>query len=588
MISPFSIAYNSIIHAGTESVATEREKRGIRVINRAWLILFLVQSASLLSHLVNHIHRSAMLTIVYMLGLGIVHWFMRRGKINTAKMLAIGVINYNTIIMAVFLGEHTHIIDFLLLSAILPFYLFEIKNRRLIFWGTALSVAPFAVFQYIVPELGAYSLPLSEQLSLYNTTRWMLVVCLAALLYLIYQKNVLYESDVLESEAQLMEQKRMYERILEQIPIDIVTFDKDLRYTYINSTAIKDPVIRKWLIGKSNVEYFKERGLDMDTAAERERILRDALQKESKIETEETFIDRHGQVKHSIKGAMPLYSDDHSELLCVIGYSLDITDIREADRKQKEYAAELERRNEELNHFVNATSHDLKSPLRNIASHLQLLERKNKGKLDEDSISLIDHTVKSVKHLNQLINDIYQYSVADRNDNPDEVTDLNQVFIQTIAQISEVIQERHVQITCAKLPVLKMASSHISMIFSNLLGNAIKYNSSETPVIEVGCHNSAGQYIIYVKDNGIGISQQYSRQIFEIFKRLHTSEVYEGTGVGLAICKKIVETYGGRIWVKSDAGKGSTFYFSLNKMMVDQDSSKKISLQPYEQMAKTG
>lgn len=577
-----------MVLAGTDSVSSKREKRNIMAVNRAWFILMMVQVASLVSHVANHIHRSTVLTVLYILGLCLVHWCMRKGKINTAKMLAIVIINYNGVLMGVFLGEQTHIIDFLLLSAILPFYLFEIKHRKLIFWGTASSVVPFAIYQYIIPYVSQYGLPLQEQLSLYRTTSWMLVVCLVALLYLIYNKNVLYELDVQESEMQLTEQKRMYERILEQIPIDIVTFDKNLRYTYINSTAIKDPLIRKWLIGKSNPEYFKERGMDMQTALDRERILREALQKESKIETEETFIDRHGQVKHSIKGAMPLYSDDGKELLCIIGYSLDITDIREADRKQKEYAVELERRNEELKHFVNATSHDLKSPLRNIASHLQLLERKNRGKLDEDSVSLIDHTVKSVKHLNQLINDIYQYSVADRNDNPEEITDLNEVFIQTIEQISGVVAERHVQISCGKLPVLKMASAHASMIFSNLLGNAIKYNTSATPTIEINCIDNAGEYVLYVKDNGIGISPKYGRQIFEIFKRLHTSDVYEGTGVGLAICKKIVETYGGRIWVKSEPEKGSTFFFSLSKMLVDQESGKKISLRPYEQMAKTG
>ncbi len=162
------------------------------------------------------------------------------------------------------------------------------------------------------------------------------------------------------------------------------------------------------------------------------------------------------------------------------------------------------------------------------------------------------------------------------------------MFIQAIEQISQVVQERHVQISCGKLPVLKIASSHVSMLFSNLIGNAIKYNTSHQPAVEVQCHETGNEYIICVKDNGIGISQQYSRQIFEIFKRLHTSDAYEGTGVGLAICKKIVENYGGRIWVKSEPGKGSAFYFSLSKMMVNLDGGKKIALQPYQEMSKTG
>jgi signal transduction histidine kinase len=467
----------------------------------------------------------------------------------------------------------------------MPLYFFEIKNRKLIFWGMALSIIPYALYHYATPFLGNYALTLNEQLNVYKTTVPMKILTLSILLYLIYNKNADYEKEVQEKEMQIIGQKKLYECILEQIPIDIVTFDKELKYTYINSTAIRDAELRKWMLGKTNLDYFEHRNLDARTAGERDKVLHEALQQKTPVTLEETLVDRHGALKHSLKGAAPIYSEN-KELLCLIGYSLDITDIKEAERKLKEYSAELERKNDDLHHFINATSHDLKTPLRNIASYLQLLEKKNGNKLDEDSLSLISYTVKSVKHLNQLIGDIYQYSVADRNDKPAEETDLNKILEDILLQMEDVIAEKNAAIQFSGLPVLKVSPSHFGMVFSNVLNNGIKYNNAVNPQVVLRCETREEDYLFSIKDNGIGIQKEYQKKVFEIFQRLHTPAEYEGTGVGLAICNKIVENYGGKMWVESELGIGSTFYFTLPKEIVNPEANHRIKA--YKDLAIAG
>jgi signal transduction histidine kinase len=574
-----------ISNTGTRFAQCERERKEIIDLNRGLFAFLIIQLLSLVSHIINGLERSILMTSVFIVGLILIRFLIWQGKVNTAKISSIILINYNTVTMAIFLGPQTHVIDFLLLTALLPLYFFEIKNRKLIFWSVAVSIIPFALYHSILPYLSGYALPLNEQLEVYKTTEPVKILCLLALLILIYYKNSRYEKDVQEKEIQLTGQKRLYERLLEQIPIDIVTFDKDLRYSYINSAAIADPAVRKWLIGKTNSDYFKERGLSLEAAHERDRILHEALQKETTIQLEETLIDRNGRQRHTLKGASPIYSEQR-ELLCLVGYSLDITEIKEADRQLKEYANELEKKNDDLKHFVHATSHDLRSPLRNITSYLQLLEKRNAGKLDTDSLSMISHAVKSVKHLNQLIHDIYQYSVADHNENPNEITDLNTVMQDTMKMLGNVIFEKRATVRYTHLPVIKASQAHMAMLLSNLINNALKYNTAQNPLVKIDCVENNNEYIISVQDNGIGIAERHIKQIFEIFKRLNSSLDYEGTGVGLAICTKIVANYGGKIWVESEPDNGSTFYFSLAKKLVESKSIGAYKAQDFEKIAK--
>jgi len=587
MFSFFTNLWRMISYTGIRFAHTEREKRELIDLNRGLIILLLIQVLSLASHIANGLHRSALMTVVFIAGLALIRLLVWKGHVNIAKISSITLINYNTVSMAVFLGEHTHVIDFLLLTALLPLYFFEMKNKRLIFCGVALSIVPFAVYYFLSPYLSTYGVPIAEQLVVNKTTEPVKFFCLVVLLYLIYHKNSRYELEAQEKEEQLIGQKKLYERLLEQIPIDIVTFDKELRYSYINSAAISDPVMRKWMIGKTNQDYFRERGLNINGATERDKILHEALEKGTALQMEESFLDRNGKLCHTLKGASPIYNEN-KELLCLVGYSLDITSMKEADEQLKEYARELERKNDDLKHFVYATSHDLKSPLRNITSYLQLLARRNAGKLDEDSVSMIGHAINAVKHLNQLIRDIYQYSVADQNDKPTELTNLNTVLEEVIKNAGDTIFKKNAAVQHSTLPKVYVAPAHMNMLLSNLVENALKYNKSPHPQVRVDCLENENEYIVSVADNGIGISERYNKQIFEIFKRLHNASQYEGTGVGLAICNKIVGNYGGKMWVESEPDKGSIFYFSLAKKAVDRKGNAdfKMETEVFDEIAK--
>lgn len=561
------------------------ERRELVDLNRGLIVLLLIQILSLVSHISNGLERSALMTSIFVLGLLLIRFLVWKGHVNVGKISAIVLINYNTVSMAVFLGEHTHVIDFLLLTALLPLYFFEIKNRKLIFGGVAVSILPFALYHFIAPYITSYAVTVAEQIQVSKTTEPVKLLSMVALLYLIYNKNARYEKEASVNEAQLVGQKKLYERLLEQIPIEIVTFDKELKYSYINSAAIGNAEIREQLIGKTSTAYFTERGLCIDIANNRDRILQQALEKGTSIQMEETLVDRSGKLRHTLKGASPIYNEQ-KELLCLVGYSLDITDVKEAEKQLKVYAHELEKKNADLEHFVHATSHDLKSPLRNITSYLQLLARKNAGKLDEDSVSMIAHAVKSVKHLNQLIHDIYQYSLADHKDKPTELTNLNKVLKEVISQAEDVIFKTDADIQFSNLPKVQVAPAHMNMLFSNLIGNALKYNKNTHPKVKVDCVENEYEYIISVDDNGIGIAERYTEQIFEIFKRLHSSSEYEGTGIGLAICNKIVSNYGGKMWLHSELGKGSIFYFSLTKKVVQVKQSPDFKIEVFDPIAK--
>lgn len=576
--------WNSVSCAGLEAGKTNREKNEIRLFNRTWLAVVAMQSGWFVYYISTNFYRSALLTGIFLLGLSLVHAFVRFQKINTAKIMAVGVITWNLVVMSVFLGAQTHVSDFLLIAALLPLYFFETKTRVYIFWSMAITLIPFALLYYFASAIAVYALPLEQQLEIYRTTVPVLAFSIALVLYLIYHKNAGFEREVNQKEDELMEQKKMYERILEQIPLDIVTFDKELRFSYVNASGYGN-TDRESMLGKTNTELFAAKGWKMNEAEERERFLHEALDKEATIQMEEQLVDRFGKTKYSLKGASPIYSDNKDELLCLVGYSIDITGMKEAEKQLKEYSLELEKKNDDMRNFVRATSHDLKTPLRNIASFLQLLERRNKEKLDEESLSMVAYTIKSVKHLNQLINDIYQYAMADKADKEVVIADFNQLLNEALKKTSGSANSKNAKIESVELPYLEVAPEQMVVVFSNLIGNALKYNTSENPEVKINCTITNDEYIFSVSDNGIGIADEYRDRIFGMFERLHSAEEYDGTGMGLAICNRIIEKYGRKIWVESEKGKGSTFYFSLAKENVSPQHILRKLMPDYSDLA---
>ncbi|MEX1103059.1 MAG: ATP-binding protein, partial [Dehalococcoidia bacterium] len=222
------------------------------------------------------------------------------------------------------------------------------------------------------------------------------------------------------------------------------------------------------------------------------------------------------------------------------------------------------RSNQELAQFAYVASHDLQEPLRMVASFTQLLSRRYKGQLDDDADEFIRFAVDGVTRMQSLINDLLAYSRVGTRNNAMEPTDVNFLIERVCIDLAPAIEESGATVTSTGLPTLDVDPTQFGQLLQNLVANAIKYRSpGRAPEVSVTGAHEDGAWHFTVKDNGIGIDPDYFDRIFIIFQRLHGKEDYEGTGIGLAICKKIVERHGGRIWVESEPHTGSAFHFTV-------------------------
>jgi PAS domain S-box-containing protein len=257
------------------------------------------------------------------------------------------------------------------------------------------------------------------------------------------------------------------------------------------------------------------------------------------------------------------YRDASGGIIGIIGISRDITERKQAEQAVQRAAAELARSNEDLDHFASVASHDLQEPLRLVEGYVQLLERRYKGKLDSEADEFIQFMVEAVGRMRMLIKDLLAYArVGTRGEAPAEAP-AEPALERAMANLKLAIEDSQTAITHDPLPAVKADPSQLTQLFQNLIGNAIKFRSMEPPRIHVAARLVDGQWRFSVCDNGIGIDPRFAERVFEVFRRLHARDKYPGTGIGLAICKKIVERHGGRIWVESEPGKGSTFCFTL-------------------------
>ncbi|MFC2107147.1 PAS domain S-box protein [Bacteroidota bacterium] len=241
----------------------------------------------------------------------------------------------------------------------------------------------------------------------------------------------------------------------------------------------------------------------------------------------------------------------------------DITERKNAELILQETLHNLERSNKELEHFAYIASHDLQEPLRMITSFLQLIERKYSGKLDEDGIEYIRFAVDGANRMRQLINDLLAFSRVETKGQEFSKVDLNIVLRNALTNLIESIDESNAEIDMDPLPVINCDKSQFTQLFQNLISNAIKFKKEKDPVITIKYESRKNNHIFQFHDNGIGFEKEFSDRIFIIFQRLHTREEYEGTGIGLTLCKRIVERHGGEIWAESELGKGSVFSFSI-------------------------
>ena len=226
-------------------------------------------------------------------------------------------------------------------------------------------------------------------------------------------------------------------------------------------------------------------------------------------------------------------------------------------------ANDLERSNAELEQFAYVASHDLQEPLRMITGYTQLLAKRYGDKLDQDASEYINYAVEGAKRMQRLIHDLLDYSRVGTRGNEFAPADCQAIVTETLRTLQPAIQESAATVTYDSLPTVMGDESQLLQLFQNLIGNAIKYRGSKPPVVQVSCKQEGEHWLFSVRDNGIGIDPKYAERIFVIFQRLHGRDQYAGTGIGLAVCKKIVERHGGKIWVESELGKGATFYFTI-------------------------
>ncbi|WP_226480491.1 PAS domain S-box protein [Natrinema amylolyticum] len=364
-------------------------------------------------------------------------------------------------------------------------------------------------------------------------------------------RGVITLSDVTErrrAQRRLAESERRYRTIVENFPNGAVgLFDEDLRYTAAGGAVLEEVgTSEEEIVGKSLWERYPD-----ELAAQLEPNFRAALEGErNSFEIE--FHDRHW-----IAYTLPVDDDDGDTFAGMVMVQ-DITERREYQRK-------LEESNERLEQFAYAVSHDLQEPLRMVTSYLRLLEQRYGDAFDEDGEEFLAFAVDGAQRMREMIDGLLEYSRVETRGDPLEPTDLDAVLDDVLTDLQFRIEETDAEITSESLPLVEGDANQLRQVFQNLLSNAIEYSGDEPPRVRINAERDGGEWLLSVSDEGIGIDPDDRERIFEVFQRLHTREEHDGTGIGLALCERIVERHGGDIWVDSgsDAGEGTTFSFTL-------------------------
>jgi PAS domain S-box-containing protein len=320
--------------------------------------------------------------------------------------------------------------------------------------------------------------------------------------------------------------------------------------------------------GYTAVEIIGEHVACFYPAEDVKRALPDAeLQtatREGRLESEGWRVRKDGS-QFWANAILTALRNEHGELLGFSRVTRDLTERKRAEDDLKRTALDLARSNAELEQFAYVASHDLQEPLRAVSGCVELLQRRYDGQLDARAEELINHARDGATRMRNLIDDLLAYSRAGGRGNAPAPTDCNEALERALTNLSVAIRESGAVITKDPLPTVMGDLTQITQVLQNLLSNAIKFRGARIPEIHVAAERNGGAWLFSVRDNGIGMEAAYSERIFRVFQRLHTRREYAGTGIGLAICKKIIEHHGGRVWVTSQPGQGSTFYFTVSE-----------------------
>lgn len=340
---------------------------------------------------------------------------------------------------------------------------------------------------------------------------------------------------------------------IESAPVGIAILDPD-RYIYLNPAharmfGYKNP---QELVGQSWHTLY---GPDQITQIEQEALPQ--LQQEGQWQGETVAKHRDG---HLFAEEIVLTLTSGGDLICICQ---EITERKENEMLQANMVEALARSNKDLEQFAYVASHDLREPLRKVKSFSELLVDGYRDQLDATALKYIDFMTNGVGRMEALIQDLLAYSRLQRDNQSAVAVDLEATVQTVLGDLQIAIEEQQATVTTAGLPTVTANPTAMQQLFLNLIGNAVKFRGEEPPTIHITAQKQPQEWLLSVQDNGIGIASEYKERIFVIFQRLHSRENYTGTGIGLALCRKIVENRGGRIWVDSEVGQGSTFYFTL-------------------------
>jgi PAS domain S-box-containing protein len=364
-------------------------------------------------------------------------------------------------------------------------------------------------------------------------------------------------SDRKQMEEALRESEQRLQSLLDNSTAVIYMKDMQGRYMMINHRYEElFHLDRNEVKGKTDQEIFPKEIADAFQANDRKVIAAGVALEKEEVAPQDDGLHTYLSIK------FPLV-DGEGRIYAVCGMSTDISDRKQAEVELQNQKQDLVRSNDELQQFAYVASHDLQEPLRMIASYLELLERRYKGQLDARADQFIAYAVDGAARMQILIEDLLKYSRVGSRGQSFERVDCAVVLQNVLRNLQVAIAENNAVITHDPLPSLNADITQLTQLFQNLIGNALKFRREDPPQIYVGVERTNGKWLFSVRDNGIGIESQYTNRIFVIFQRLHNRTEYSGTGMGLAICKKIVERHGGKLWVESKPGEGSTFYFTL-------------------------